>query len=130
IDKFITDNGLNANLASNRQLATAAYAKLSAQCEELCGGAPKKNYADNLRIMMLQDVTPPYGQYANIEDYTGAGDSKQYYINGIFGPISSGNSNYRYTISSLQYKHANGTPATVTLLRNGNWVTLTPQQLT
>ncbi|HRO46818.1 RHS repeat-associated core domain-containing protein [Agriterribacter sp.] len=130
LNRFIADNGLNANLETDRRLATAAYEKLSAQCEELCGGAQQKNYLANLRMMMLRDVTPPYGQYANIEDHTGTADNKQYYINGIFGPISSGNSSCRYTISSLQYKHANGTPATVTILRNGNWVTLTPQQLT
>lgn len=130
IDKFITDNGLNENLASDRQLAITAYTKLVAQCEELCGTAKQKNYLDNLRMLMLQDVTPPYGQYANIEDYTGTGDNKEYYENGIFGPISSGNSNYRYTIASLNYKNKDGDPATVTLLRNGNWQTLKPQQLT
>jgi hypothetical protein len=130
IDKFITDNGLNENLASDRQLAITAYTKLLAQCEGLCGTAKQKNYLDNLRMLMLQDVTPPYGQYANIEDYTGTGDNKEYYENGIFGPISSGNNNYRYTIASLNYKNEDGSPATVTLLRNGNWQTLKPQQLT
>ncbi|HRP55601.1 RHS repeat-associated core domain-containing protein [Agriterribacter sp.] len=130
VDKFITDNGLNKDLAFHRQLAVTAYTKLFAQCEELCGTARQNNYLDNLRMLMLQDVTPPYGQYADVEDYMGTGNTKEYYKNGIFGPISSGNSNYRYTIASLNYKNEDGSTATVTLLRNGNWQTLKPQQLT
>ena len=130
ITKFIADNELNPNAANDIKLAQQAYNKLKEQCDELCGTAKPDNYVDHLRSLMLLDVTPPHGQYADPTDFKPDIVPKTYYKNSIFVAISQNNPSPRYTIASIAYKDADGNPAKVTVMRNGELVTLSPQQLT
>lgn len=128
--KFLTDNQLDAQSPSDQELARATYQKLLKQCGEMCAVAPALNYPDQLRILMLQDVTPPYGQYADLSDFEMTGGQKLYFKYGIFGRVSENSSQLRYTIASIPYKDANGKAAVVTVMRNGQLMSLRPQQLT
>ncbi|MCC7524655.1 MAG: hypothetical protein IT250_07525, partial [Chitinophagaceae bacterium] len=128
ISRFIADNGLDAT--ADRHFAVDAYNKLLAQCDEWCEVAKPQNYLDQLRLLMRQDVTPPYGQYAKSNEFTEEGITRVYDQTGIFGKIADNSTVLKYQNGLIHYQNEDGSASKVTINRNGALVTLTPQQLT
>lgn len=90
VSKFIADNNLDPNSNNSQIQASNIYDKLAEQCKEFCGTAEKLNYVDYIKQMMLKDVTPPHGQYADPDQ---AALSSLY---NIFARISVLNPRMRY----------------------------------
>ena len=66
---YIAQSGLSiADTATFKQDALTAYQNALASCAALCGDS--LNDADDIRNAMLQDMTPPYGQYADTTKQT------------------------------------------------------------
>lgn len=100
-----------AGISGDTTAAWAAYQEALAACNALCN---TNSEADDTRMMMLQDVTPPFGQYANLQDTT-----SEY---SIF--YHSGNNPYsRFQQESIQYLNATGKPDYVTNSLTGSEVT-------
>ena len=65
-DNYMNNTGISsADSAAARDLALAAYNEAVANCKALCGTTSE---SESIRNAMLQDMMPPYGQYANLGD--------------------------------------------------------------
>jgi RHS repeat-associated protein len=63
--RFMTQSGISVqDSASYRYMAIEAFEKAKADCDELCNNNTE---AQDIRRAMLFDLTPPSGQYANID---------------------------------------------------------------
>lgn len=66
-NEFMVKTGLTAaDTASYRGEILEAYTKAARACESLCGDS--LSVSSDIRATMLQDMTPPYGQYADPTD--------------------------------------------------------------
>jgi RHS repeat-associated protein len=79
-----------------------AYNNAIAACKELCGDSTSVD--NDIRLAMLQDMTPPYGQYADV--VKGLYDDKYsvFYVN----PDDTLNYVPVYRLDGVQYKDENG----------------------
>ncbi|MBL7734242.1 MAG: hypothetical protein JNL51_02200, partial [Chitinophagaceae bacterium] len=62
--QFMVNGGIVSDTASYRGIAWAAYTEALANCDALCGETPEY---DDIKKAMLADLTPPSGQYANLD---------------------------------------------------------------
>lgn len=63
--RFMVQGGITpVDSAGYRDMALMAYQKAKVDCDELCGKVTEFN---SIRQAMLYDLTPPSGQYANID---------------------------------------------------------------
>ncbi|MEO8772125.1 MAG: RHS repeat-associated core domain-containing protein [Ferruginibacter sp.] len=74
ITRYKQQAGIDVNATLDPQLVlqlTASYNESKANCESLCNtNADGMDIIRSIEAMMLQDVTPPYGQYAKPEEST------------------------------------------------------------
>ncbi len=121
IQKFKTEMGILPNATLDpltiSQL-TASYNEAMANCDRICNNSDGLDVVRSTREMMLQDVTPPYGQYARND---AASLAKAY---NIFKVNDGSNTQSGYSITSLQPDYMQprrfGTDD-ITLLNSGNY---------
>ncbi len=100
-DRYMTDGGFAiADTASKREEAFAAYRNALDACSALCNN---KGNDEDIRKQMLWDVTPPTGQYADLE----TAESDPLTILPHMGTPG------RHTSSTIVYRDAFGKPDTV-----------------
>ncbi len=67
--KFVAESGtpepLSASIVAQLQ---ASFNEAYANCDRMCNNNDGLDLLRNIKQMMLQDVTPPYGQYAKLND--------------------------------------------------------------
>lgn len=106
---------------------TAAYNEAMAGCERICRDTDGMDVVRSTREIMLQDVTPPYGQYARSD---AASQLKAY---NIFNSSDGSNVQSGYGITGLQpdYMQPRRFAADdITLLNSGNYFNEFNQQET
>ncbi|THU34986.1 RHS repeat-associated core domain-containing protein [Niastella caeni] len=104
-NKFITRTGIAAadTAAFSAEIATA-YKNALASCNDLCGDSSAVD--NDIRSAMLQDMTPPYGQYAD----TAKGVYEDLYSIFYIDPKDTLNFVPVYRYDGLQYADVNGRP--------------------
>jgi len=72
IQKFATEMNVPVSSLSVQTIAqlTASFNEAYANCDRICNNTDGLDLIRSTREMMLQDVTPPYGQYAQPEENT------------------------------------------------------------
>jgi RHS repeat-associated protein len=102
-NNFITKTGLQpADTAAFRHEIATAYQSALAACAALCGDSLSND--NDIRSAMLQDMTPPYGQYAD----TAIAKNGDKYSIFFIPPTDSLNYVPVYKLDAVQYKDANG----------------------
>ncbi|MBX2887990.1 MAG: LysM peptidoglycan-binding domain-containing protein [Ferruginibacter sp.] len=98
IAKFAYEMGVPDSSLSPQTIAqlTASFNEAMANCDRICNDTNRIDLVRSTREMMLQDVTPPYGQYARND---AAGITKAYNIFNANDPL---NSQSGYGITTLQ----------------------------
>lgn len=120
IAKFATEMNVTVASLSPETIAqlTASYNEAMANCDRICNNNDGLDVIRSTREMMLQDVTPPYGQYARNDAASLARAYNIFKINDGSNPQSG------YGITALQPDYmqprrfaADG----ITLLNSGNY---------
>ncbi len=129
IAKFATEMNVTVASLSPETIAqlTTSYNEAMANCDRICNNSDGLDVIRSTREMMLQDVTPPYGQYARND---AASLARAY---NIFKPNDGSNTQSGYSITSLKPDYmqprrfaADG----ITLLNSGNYFNEFNQQET
>jgi RHS repeat-associated protein len=112
-DEFILQTGTPASdTVVLRNEITTAWKNALASCEALCGDSLSDD--NDIRGAMLQDMTPPYGQYA---DTSLAKNGDKYSI--FFIPHSEEDTYVPvFKLNTLQYKDLNGNPDSVYIVES------------
>ena len=119
---FRTNAGIaDADTAGYRQAAMTAYQNALSACDALC--QDKESDDNDIRKAMLQDMMPPYGQYA---DTTRNVHADKYSI--FYQPANDSNYVPTYKLSSIVYKDENGNPDKVYSQTSG--IMVSPNSLT
>lgn len=119
-NRFITRAGIASGDSSYKAMIMQAYLKAQSDCQALCGST---NESDDILQSLLQDLTPPSGQYANLDS---AAD-----IYSIFNTPKDGNANATSPADfskPTNYLNGDGLPDSVYDEGTGNMVL--PQNLT
>ena len=117
--------GLSATDTTYQTEANASWQAALSACAPLCQTTTAANDIENA---MLQDMTPPYGQYADTSENPGADIYSIFYVK----PPANANdtSDYQplYTLPQIAYLGENGLPDSAYDARSGLMVT--PNELT
>lgn len=98
-DDFAAQTGISpSDTASLRNEILTAYNKALASCDVLCNDSASDDV--DIRLAMLQDMTPPYGQYADT--------TKKDMFSIFFEPINNDAAEPVYQLNGVQYKDYNG----------------------
>lgn len=113
--QYLQINGITAPTANDEALITQAYEEAMSACDALCG--TNDTELDAVRYAMLQDMIPPFGQYANPD---------QADIYSIFSFQSGTSGPLKYQNNSIGYLNDLNQPDFVTI----NGVLTRPNDLT
>ena len=112
---FIVQAGLSpSDTAAYKQEALTAYQTALSACSALCGDSASADV--DIENAMLQDVTPPYGQYADTLVKNLAGDYNLFHIPPANG---SGDTIAVFQLPQITYVDADGNPDSVYLESSG-----------
>jgi hypothetical protein len=117
--------GLGSTDTTYQTEARSSWQVALSSCSSLC---QTTTAADDITNAMLQDMTPPYGQYADTSENPGANPYSIFYVK---APVnSSDTSDYAplYTLSQIVYLDENGLPDSAYDARSGLMVR--PNELT
>ncbi|WP_207513814.1 EndoU domain-containing protein [Longitalea luteola] len=103
--KFITQTGIAPqDVAGYETQIALAYKSAIEACNELCGDSSSTD--NDVRAAMLQDLTPPYGQYADTTKENGEDIYSIFYIDPkkefTYDPV--------FKLEGVVYRDANGQP--------------------
>jgi len=88
-DRFATQSGLPPDSIAAMDIEIqAAYKEAASNCEQLCLKENPDGFDEirSIRQMMLNDVTPPYGQYARTDDPDTTPENESQKLYNIFTP--------------------------------------------